>query len=184
MKYMASFPFPKSVRGCSHGFSLIEMMVVMAVSALLLGVATSFLWSVRSRDRLVRDESGRTMQSFRLAEALRDDIRGGVDVLESIDGPLVVMSPNGEQTRYELTPRGCVRSVVAPGVAEARRDEFAIGRAGGWNVERLPAGRRPLVAVALKHSGEPQNDDQPFIVYAALGADLPPAAPETGESSN
>ena len=34
----------------------------MAVSALLLGVATSFLWSVRSRDRLVRDESGRTIE--------------------------------------------------------------------------------------------------------------------------
>jgi prepilin-type N-terminal cleavage/methylation domain-containing protein len=167
-----------------RAFSLIEMMVVMAVSALLLGVATSFLWSVRSRDRLVREESSHTMQSFRLAEALRDDIRGGVDVLESIDGPLVVMSPTGEQTRYELTPRGCVRSIVTPGVAEARRDEFAIGRAGGWNVERLPAGRRPLVAVTLKHSDEPQSDDQPFVVYAALGADLPPAAPETGDSSN
>jgi prepilin-type N-terminal cleavage/methylation domain-containing protein len=179
---MSSFFRPSCAGSRSKGVSLIEMMVAIAVSAVLLGVATSFLWSIRSRDQQIRHTASHTLQSFRLATRLRADIRRAADVLPSEDGSLVVMSPRGAQTRYELTPRGCVRSVVAAGDAAAARDEFAVGRAEGWSVDRLSAGRRPLVTVALLGaSDDAPAGAQPLLVYAALGADLPAETESTVE---
>jgi prepilin-type N-terminal cleavage/methylation domain-containing protein len=159
-------------RSARRGFSLIEMMVVISLSALLLGVATSLLFSLRDRDRHSREDNLHGEQMFRLAESLRADIRQGADVLLSIDGPLVVISPDGIQTRYELNRNGCQRSTVAPGDAGPRHDLFAIGRAQRWQVERLATGRRPLVAVTLEQATvDGESRAAPLLVYAALGAD-------------
>ena len=160
--------------GVRRGISLVEMMVVISVSAMLLGVATSMLFSLRNRDRHMYENSLRSEQMFRLAEALRADIRQGTDVLVSIDGPLVVISPDGVQTRYELQRKGCLRSTVAPGNAEPRNDLFAIGPAERWQVERLATGVRPLVAVTLEQAtDEGTSRTAPLLLYAVLGADAP-----------
>jgi prepilin-type N-terminal cleavage/methylation domain-containing protein len=157
------------------GFSLIEMLVVIALSSVLLGVVVSLMLGLKQWDRVSRTSSVRNEQLLRLAGVLRSDIRDGTDVLLSIDGPLVVMTASGEQLRYELLSDGCRRTVVAPGVAAPRTDLFAIGKATKWNLQRKPAGRRPLIAVTLEQDvakNEPTAPRwMPFLVCAALGAD-------------
>jgi prepilin-type N-terminal cleavage/methylation domain-containing protein len=165
------------VKTSTRGFSLLEMMVVMAVSALLLGVATSMMFSLRQSDRRTREAAVDGEQRFRLAETLRGDIRAGTDVLLSVDGPLFVMMPTGVQIRYSLAPTGCTRSVGAPAGAGSANDMFSIGGAGHWRVERLAEGRRPLVSVTFEPTGDAEAPrPAPLIVYAALGADVAPTA--------
>jgi len=158
------------------GFSLIEMLVVIALSSLLLGIVISLMLSLKQWDRLSRTNSVRNEQLLRLAGVLRSDIRGGSDVLVSVEGPLVVMTASGEQLKYELGPDGCRRTVVAPGESGPRIDLFAIGKAAKWIIERKETGRRPLIAVTLEQVVQEGTRDvpklMPFLVYAALGADV------------
>jgi hypothetical protein len=151
------------------------MLVVVALSSLLMGVVVSLMLGLKQWDRLSRTNSTRNEQLLLLASALRTDIRGGADVLVSVEGPLVVMTAAGEQLRYELISEGCRRTVIAPGTAEPRADLFSIGKAAKWNVERKDAGKCPLVAVTLEqdvHKNDPAARRLlPFLVYAALGAD-------------
>jgi prepilin-type N-terminal cleavage/methylation domain-containing protein len=166
---------PSDQRPARNGFSLIEMLVVVALSSLLMGVVVSLMLGLRQWDRLSQTNNTRNEQLLRLATALRSDIRAGADVLVSVEGPLVVMTAAGEQLRYELISEGCRRTVIAPGTTEPRVDLFAIGKAAKWNVERKVAGKRPLVAVMLEqdvHRNDPAARPLlPFLVYAALGAD-------------
>jgi prepilin-type N-terminal cleavage/methylation domain-containing protein len=169
-------PLPLSPR---TGFTLIEMLVVVALSSLLLGVVLSLMMGLKQWDRLSRTSSTRNEQLLRLSTALRSDIRGGADVLVSIEGPLVVMNASGEQLRYEFGPEGCHRTVIAPGSANPpthhSADLFAIGAAAKWIVERKPAGKNPLVTIKIEPPSEKRESTAPrmlpFLVYAALGTD-------------
>lgn len=165
-------PFRRRSR---DGFSLVEMLVVIALSSLVMGVVVSLMIEFRQWDRLCRVKNTRNEQLLRLSSTLRSDIRRGNDVLLSVEGPLVVMTASGEQLRYELGPEGCRRTVVTRDDATPRDDLFAIGQASKWNVERQPTGRRPLVAVTIENA-EKRRDPAaprwlPFLVYATLGAD-------------
>jgi prepilin-type N-terminal cleavage/methylation domain-containing protein len=161
---------------CREGFSLIEVLVAVAISSLLMGIVVSLMLGLKQWDRVSRTNSVRSEQLLRLAGVLRTDIRAGRDVLVSVEGPLVVMTASGEQLRYELGADGCRRTVVAPGDAAPRTDLFAIGQAANWIVERKATSRRPLVAVTLANAaaegerGGPRL--LPFLVCAAMGADL------------
>jgi prepilin-type N-terminal cleavage/methylation domain-containing protein len=158
-----------------NAFSLIEVLVAVAISSLLMGVVVSLMLGLKQWDRVSRATSVRNEQLLRLAGTLRTDIRGGSDVLLSVEGPLVVMTASGEQLRYELGADGCRRTVIAPGGAGPRTDLFAIGKASNWIVERKAPGRRPLVAVTLESpaakDGTAERRLLPFLVCAAVGAD-------------
>ena len=170
-------------RSSRRGFSLVEMLVVIALSSLVLGLVISLMISLRDFDRLSSTKNTRNAQLLRLADTLRGDIRRGNDVSLSVEGPLVVMTASGEQLRYELGPDGCRRTVIKPGVARSSTDRFAIGEATKWNVERKAMGRKPLVAVTLEqqvHKNDPTAPKLlPFLVYAALGADAMQSAAST-----
>jgi len=162
-------------RPTRDGFSLVEMLVVIALSSLVLGVVVSLMFELRQWDHLCRLKNTRNEQLLRLSTTLRSDIRRGNDVLLSVAGPLVVMTASGEQLRYELGPEGCRRTVVTSDDTSLRDDLFAIGRASKWNVERQPAGRRPLLAVTIEKDEKRRDPASPrllpFLVYASLGAD-------------
>ncbi len=162
-------------RPARDGFSLVEMLVVIALSSLVMGVVVSLMLELRQWDRLCRTRNTRNEQLLRLSSTLRSDIRRGNDVLLSVEGPLVVMTASGEQLRYELGPEGCRRTVIARHDDLPRADLFAIGQASKWNVERRPTGRRPLLTVTIGADAKPNDPAAPpllpFLVYASLGAD-------------
>ena len=109
-------------RSARRGFSLVEMLVVIALSSLVLGLVISLMISLRDFDRLSSTKNTRNAQLLRLADTLRGDIRRGNDVSLSVEGPLVVMTASGEQLRYELGPDGCRRTVIKPGAARSSTD--------------------------------------------------------------
>jgi type II secretory pathway pseudopilin PulG len=179
-------PMTRSVAHCGRrraGFSLVEMVVVVGLTSLLVGIVVSLMFGLREWDRLSRVNSTRNEQLLRLAGVLREDIRSGSEVRVSDDGPLVVLTASGEQSRYELRPEGCVRMVAKPGTEERAGDLFAVGVACRWIVKQETGGRRPLVEVSLEAKPEKASRDKsrllPFIVYAALGADVGATEPTT-----
>jgi type II secretory pathway component PulJ len=169
------------------GFSLVEMVVVVGLSTLLMGIVVSLMFGLREWDRLSRVNSVRNEQLLRLAGVLREDIRSGSEVHVADDGPLVVLTASGEQSRYELRPEGCVRTVAHSGEAERLGDLFAVGVASRWIVKQESGGRRPLVEVTIEAKSASDSPDKrrllPFLVYAALGADLAAVEPPIEQRS-
>jgi prepilin-type N-terminal cleavage/methylation domain-containing protein len=166
------FPRNRSQRG---GLSLVEMLVVIALSSLVFGIAISLMLSMQKFDRHRVTNNSSNEQLLRLADTLRADIRAGSDVRLADEKSLVVRMPSGEQIRYEIKSDGCRRAMVTPDASQLHADLFAIGKATQWNVEQTKSGRSPLVAVTLEqrvHKNQPTSPKlMPFLVCAALGAD-------------
>ena len=156
-----------------RGFSLVEMMVVIALSAMVLGVVVSMMTGLRRWDRRFRARAVECDRLIALGDVIRADILTASDVGTPVNGQLVITSPAGESTRYELGRRGCTRTVEASEAVNRRTELFAIGPATAWNVSRDAAGRRPLVMVTLDRTEvDPQAPRRvPLLVYGALGAD-------------
>ncbi len=166
---------------------LAEVMVAVALLTIVMGVVISLLVSLRQWDRRLRDGNTRVEQGLRLADRLRTDIRQSTDVSLPTKDALVITSTGNKQTRYELAPEGCLRTVGAGDAATSSRDLFSIGRAASWSLEPGPPGRLPMFIVSLHRANA--ADEQPvrpapIVVCAALGADLAPAEPAADESAD
>jgi prepilin-type N-terminal cleavage/methylation domain-containing protein len=160
-----------------HGraaFTLVEMVVVVALSAVLLGIVISLAQSLMRWDQLSHTRGVRGEQLAELAELLRTDVRHGTDLLIVAGGPLVVTSSAGKQIRYDLEKEGCRRTIVSDGTAESRTDLLTIGEAQTWTIEKTVTGRRPLILITLERVAiaDPPTAPTPFLVQAELGADL------------
>ena len=156
--------------------TLIEVVVVVALASILCGVAMSLLIGLRDWDRNMRQQSIQNEQLMRLSEMMRTDIRLAAEVSLPSNDAIIIRDSNQKQIRYELTPEGCHRIVTLPD-AKPLADLFAVGRATTWTLEPGAPGNRPLFAVTL-HRPSPDNEKRaaPLLVYAAVGADAPPAA--------
>jgi hypothetical protein len=162
------------------GVTLVEAMVVVAVSSVILGMTAALLVSLKRADRNLRLAGVQNARMIELAERLRSDIRRGADISQPAENVLLVSTAAGEQRRYEVGREGCRRSVVLPDAPDARSDLFAIGPGNSWRIEEGPPGQRRLLIVTLNR---PRPDDAntglrrtPLLVFAALGADVPIAA--------
>ena len=166
---------------CRGGFSLVEMLIVIAISSLVVAIVVSLMISLQKFNRNSVANNAHSDQLLRLAETLRSDIRAGNDVRLTDEGPLLVTGSTGKEVRYELTADGCRRTATTPAGDETRTDLFTIGKATKWNLEQLAPGRQPLVAVTLsqpvnKNASE-AHELLPFVVLAAVGADRIEAEP-------
>jgi hypothetical protein len=165
--------------GCRRSaISLLEVMVVTAVSTVIMGAVIFLAIALKQRDHAVRKLAVESERQSELAETLRSDIRLASDVSLPAETLLVVTAPDGRQMRYELAASGCRRTVVEPGVTAPRVELFLVGAAALWELDNGPAGRRPLRIVTLRRpvaTVDARASGMPLLVYAALGADLPPA---------
>ena len=162
------------------GVTLVEAMVVITVSSVILAMAVALAVSLKQADRNLRLHGVQNARLIELAERLRSDIRQGSDVSQPVGGVLLVSTARGGQLRYELTADGCVRSESSSDAAKSRSDLFSIGSADSWTLEEGPPGRRRLLMVTLNRP-QPEVATKglrrtPLMVYAALGADLPPVS--------
>ncbi len=156
-----------------RAFSLVEMLVVVALSTILLGVVMTLLQGLIKRDRGARNASLHSQQLAELAELLRTDIRRGTDVSLAGEEALIVQSSSGERIKYDLDSVSCQRTVSPAGPGKALTDRLAIGLATAWRVRRETSGNRPLVTVTLERiaAEDRQTPTAPLLVCAALGAD-------------
>jgi prepilin-type N-terminal cleavage/methylation domain-containing protein len=157
--------------------TLLEIMVAVAVTSLVAGVAISLLVGLRDWDSNLRRQSIHNEQMLRLSEALRSDIRQAVDVTLPSSDALVIRAENERLTRYELSPDGCRRIVTTPSEAKPVIDAFNVGPSTSWSLAQGAPGRHTLFAVTF-HRSSPNNEERhdPLIVHAAAGADAAPAA--------
>lgn len=169
--------FMRQPRKRRLAMSLIEVMVVVALTSILCGVAMSLLIELRDWDRNMSRQSIQNEQLLRLSEVMRTDIRQAAEVSLSSEEAIVIRSPNEKQIRYELTPEGCRRIETTSGDSKSLSDLFAVGRATSWTLEPGAPGNRPLFAVTLYRTS-PDNEKRtaPLLVHAAVGADAPPTA--------
>jgi prepilin-type N-terminal cleavage/methylation domain-containing protein len=169
-----------------NGFSLVEMLVVIALSSLVFGIVISLMLSLQKFDRQSAVNSTYSEQLLRLADTLRSDIRAASDVNVSDEGALVIVTSSGEGFRYELGADDCRRTAIAPGATESQADVFAIGEPAEWRFEKLASGRVPLVSVKLERRSRKSNPEAPlllpFLVQAAVGADRVDGGRVDGES--
>ncbi len=176
---------PRRRRWARGAMTLVEVMVVVALTSIMLGVVISLFVGLLRWNHTLRDRSVRSEQLTHLAEAMRTDIRQASDVSLAAEDVLQIALRGEGQARYELLPEGCRRIVEVPGAAGSRLEMFLIGPAAGWTMER-GTGRRPLVMLTLDRSVAdkvPAGGAPPLLVYGALGADLADPAEEAADDA-
>lgn len=160
------------VCGGRCGFTLIEVMVVVALTTIVAALAITVLAAVKQWDRRLRDHDQANAQVLRLADTIRTDIRGSESVLQPTADTLVAQLGAGRKVRYVLDGDECRR--MAEGAGEAAVDRFAIGPASSWKLVRGEPGRRPQIVIELERSaaaGEAEARYVPLLVCGVLGAD-------------
>jgi hypothetical protein len=155
--------------------TLVEVLVVVALSSLTMGVVVSLVIALQRTDRDVQTFAVRNERRSDLAEVLRADVRRAAEVARPSEKKLAIRLASGGEILYELADGGCRRIVAADG-APPRTDFFAVGSAHAWKLGFGSPGRRPLIMLTMHY---PEKDKKarsagaPLLVYAALGADLP-----------
>jgi type II secretory pathway pseudopilin PulG len=163
--------------------TLVEVCVVMALSAVLLGMAVALLAGLLRWDYRFRDQGVRAEQLALLSETMRSDIRDATDVTLAAKETLVVTGADQRTTRYELTPAGCERTVKLGDDANLQRELFGIGTSVHWNLEAASGGATPTMFVMLERSDRENNFTQ-LLLAASRGANLlnEPSTPRADSS--
>jgi hypothetical protein len=165
-----------------RAMTLAEVMVTVALSTIVMGVVTSLLVGLRTRDRDLRDHAIQREHSLRLIETLRSDIRAGSDVTSANERMLRIRSDGNTQVQYELVAEGCRRIETTSDGSTSSSDLFSIGPAASWAIDGRDNGRRPMLAITLQRaSSEPAKPASPLVVYAIEGADSPPTGEGTAD---
>jgi Prokaryotic N-terminal methylation motif len=172
-----------------RAMTLVEVSVSVALTALLIGVATSLLVGLKKWDYHFRDHSTQSDQLQRLSEMIRVDLRQATDVLQPSKKILAITGGNGDQIRYEITPDGCQRIENVPLSTPEKSDLFRIEPNSLWQINKDSSGRRPAIVVTLERSSQDDlhSTITRMLIRANLGADLAPdsekAPPDQATSS-
>jgi type II secretory pathway pseudopilin PulG len=157
------------------GLSLVEMMVVITLSSMLVGIVVTLAVSLIESDRRLRNAGVTSNQLAELATMLRSDIRRATGVATEDDEKwLSAVLADGRRAVYTCNSEGCQRQLLDAEDAVTRTDRFRVETTTHWSIERMPPGRRPLIAVTLHRASakDPTATPPPLLVYAALGADV------------
>lgn len=103
------------------GFTLVEMLAVIAVSSVILVIATSAVHRAMRLEHRWADQADTNRVLARLARDLRADVHRCHSASLS-DDSLVLTAHGGEVITYEITETEIIRDVQAP--SKERRREF------------------------------------------------------------
>ena len=151
-----------------RGFSLIEMLVVITVSAALLGICTSILHLLMRSERAGRDHLHQATSAARLARQFRNDVHAAI----TPPAPGDAARPGW---RFELAPGQTVVYRIEPGRVDRtewerqklRRQESYDLPAGDTARIEPPGHQRPATACLLL----PQANRAELRVEAVVGRD-------------
>lgn len=151
-----------------RGFTLVEMSVVIVLSALVLGMLVTLLVSLIQFHKITTERALARREIDRLTDTLRRDLGMSVSVttaeregrptliLEGEDGQLAEYVLVGERCRWTGTPAWWPDTTP--------RDSFAIGPAEAWRVEQ---GGGATVSIVMKPRREHESRPPPIRVVAA-----------------
>lgn len=105
-----------------RAYTLVEMVLVIALMALVFSAAAVFLHSVLRSTRAAQSHRGAISSIQRLATQFRDDIHAA-DSATPADGKLSIHQPQGETIVYAATDAAIERTVEVDGKV-THRDAF------------------------------------------------------------
>ncbi len=152
--------------------TLVELMVVAALTTILFGVAMSLLIGLRDWDRKMRDQSRQNEQALQLCESLRSDVRQAIELPTLSPQKLVVRLPDDRCIHYELARGGCQRTIATSVNNTLQSNFFAVSGLASWNLSPNQPGRLPAFVITIDRAEK--NDHRiatPLIVHATVGAD-------------
>lgn len=124
-------------------YTLVEMLVVISITAVLLSLVTMALGRMLRATREVHAGGGQQLAWDRLLEQLREDAHAAVEaeVREAAEGPAVLSLtlPAGRTVSYQATPMGLQRQVEVAGQTE-HQDWFRIQQAESLRWKVAPQG--------------------------------------------
>jgi len=161
-----------------RGYSLIEMLVVIAVSSVVIALAVALLQSLFTADRATRDHVAGQQSLRRLADDFRDDAHAAVKLAAVQAAADAKATPAWE---LEMDASRKVRYAASTG--RVVREETAAGKMLRREVYRLPDGSSaairlesgpPALAVLRVTSGGPADRGSgglPLRIDAVLASD-------------
>jgi prepilin-type N-terminal cleavage/methylation domain-containing protein len=150
-----------------RGFTLIEMAVVIAVSAVLMGIGTGILGLLLRSERLARDDLGYGRSVSRLAEQFRDDVHAAAEGPHSRPGQTgwQWQLPPDRTVVYQLKP-GTISRTEWVGKVLRRQESYNVPAEGAARIEISPDARPATARLLLDQPGGSQ-----LRIEAAVGRD-------------
>jgi len=162
-----------------RGLTLIELLVAMAGTSVILGMAVALVYTLLGADRAARQRMHVGESLARLAEQFRSDVHAAKAVAPVAPAGAARPSPGwqlpldgGRSVRYGLRQGKLIRSEHAGGKA-VRQESFALPEGATISIEQDVAGRPATVRLAIEPEGGPARKWRgPAIhVDAVLGRD-------------
>jgi prepilin-type N-terminal cleavage/methylation domain-containing protein len=165
-----------------RGYTLMEMLIVIAMSTVLMGVAVSVLNLLMRAERAGREHVSRTATVARLADQFRNDVRAAQRLVAADGAPK-------NQWQFALAPDRVATYRASPGEME-RREEVA-GKLVRQESYALPGGCSAriiaptdsvstIAGLVIAPSGPASSIGNEIRIDAALGADRRFAKSEGG----
>jgi len=162
-----------------RGWSLIEVIVVMAVGSVVLGTASTLLYTIMRAERAARHEIERRAVLGRLADQFRSDAHAATrcEAIPAEGGNKSQPGwqfdlPSGESVVYENGPDGLLRTERI-GQAVQRRETFSLPAETTAEIEIHAADRPRLVSLLIVPSDDvaAQPQLESVQIEALLGSD-------------
>ena len=117
---------------------LIELMVVITLSAVLTGLAISALVAMRNAGRTIHAEYDQLREANRLVRQLRDDAHAADSYdFDAAEQQLILAKEDGAQVAYRIDPKGrCQRLVKKDGLL-SKSGVFQLPEGMTWSLEPI-----------------------------------------------
>jgi prepilin-type N-terminal cleavage/methylation domain-containing protein len=166
------------MRKMRRGYSLIEMLVVIAITGTTLTIVALIMHTLYQADRRLREDLEEQRNLQRIASQLRTDAHQAISVATSkvAENPLArVLTLSFSDNRiieYSLAGKGVDR-IVKRGSEVVHRDRFQFASASGsfWIMDATR--EQPLIALhlldRLSADGSRQSEHEVTVIQATVG---------------
>lgn len=167
------------------GKTIIEMMVVIATSAVLVSLAAGLFHHLSRTERLFRDSVASSRAQIRLAGDFRADVRTAetATLIKQENGESIQLKSNHGTILYTPTPDGLSRQ--AQRKETPHRDEYRLGDVAIQFTIADGLATMTVTPLRLPPPARPRSSG-PFRIVAAIAADRVPDSPppsNKGEST-
>lgn len=132
------------------GGTLMEMLVVIALTAVLLGSAVSMIVSLMAYRSGSNQRVLEISEQNRLTDVLRRDLRQAKSVSIDSESVLSIIDEQNEPVRYSLTGAACRRDCTQAEGTQRRFEQYQIGDYSAWEIVELSDGNESLLEVDIK----------------------------------
>lgn len=162
-------------RAHTRGFALIELMVVLTVSAIMLALCAGLIHLLMKLDRSGRATSDQAADLARLARDFRADVHasGPIDASGGSDGRWTLSGEGGRQVEYLVRPGDLLRTVREAGKPR-RFDLYRRPPRASFRIETEPEGLITFATLIVDRPPDARDDAayHDVRIDAEVGKDL------------